>query len=227
MVIDGKVAKSVKVDAGNLFSFDNAVVVDGADVVAGKHAIEIRRRGRGPVYFNTWLSYFTTEDFITRAGLEIKVQRKYYRLVRRKNTTADVAGGRGQALKQARLVYDRQPLAHMGELTSGDLVEIELEIESKNDYEYLVFEDPKAAGFEPVERQSGYTGGFPSVYRQLRDDRVSFFLRHLNRGRHSVSYRMRAETPGRFSALPTRGTAVYAPELKANSDEITIKILDR
>ena len=56
---------------------------------------------------------------------------------------------------------------------------------------------------------------------------MSFFLRHLNRGRHSVSYRMRAETPGRFSALPTRGTAMYAPELKANSDEITIKILDR
>ena len=227
VVIDGKVAKSVKVDAGNLFSFDNAVVVDGADVVSGKHAIEIRRRGRGPVYFNTWLSYFTTEDFITRAGLEIKVQRKYYRLVRRKNATADVAGGRGQALKQARLVYDRQPLAHMGELTSGDLVEIELEIESKNDYEYLVFEDPKAAGFEPVDRQSGYTGGFPSVYRQLRDDRVVFFFRTLGRGRHSVSYRVRAEIPGRFSALPTLGSAMYAPELKANSDEIRLGIRDR
>ena len=227
VVVDGKVAKSVKVDAENLFSFDNAVVIDGADVAGGKHIIEVRRRGRGPVYYNTWLSYFTTEDLITRAGLEIKVQRKYYRLVQRKDATADVPGGRGQALKQARLVYDRQPLAHLGELTSGDLVEIELEIESKNDYEYLVFEDPKAAGFEPVDRQSGYTGGYPSVYRQLRDDRVAFFFRTLGRGRHSVSYRVRAEIPGRFSALPTLGSAMYAPELKANSDEIRLGIRDR
>ena len=227
VVVDGKVAKSVKVDAENLFSCDNAVVIDGADVAGGKHIIEVRRRGRGPVYYNTWLSYFTTEDLITRAGLEIKVHRKYYRLVQRKDATADVPGGRGQALKQARLVYDRQPLAHLGELTSGDLVEIELEIESKNDYEYLVFEDPKAAGFEPVDRQSGYTGGYPSVYRQLRDDRVAFFFRTLGRGRHSVSYRVRAEIPGRFSALPTLGSAMYAPELKANSDEIRLGIRDR
>ncbi len=227
VVIDGKVAKSVKVNSENLFSFDNAVVLEGADVAGGKHTIEVRRRGRGPVYFNTWLSYFTTEDFIGKAGLEIKVQRKYYRLVRRKDATSDVAGGRGQALKQNRLVYDRQRVEHLGELTSGDLVEIELEIESKNDYEYLVFEDPKAAGFEPVDRQSGYTGGYPRVYRQLRDDRVVFFFRSLNRGRHSISYRMRAEIPGRFSALPTRGSAMYAPELKANSDEIRLGIADR
>jgi len=227
VVIDGKVAKSVKVNSENLFSFDNAVVLEGADVAGGKHTIEVRRRGRGPVYFNTWLSYFTTEDFIGKAGLEIKVQRKYYRLVRRKDATSDVAGGRGQALKQARLVYDRHVVGDLGELTSGDLVEIELEIESKNDYEYLVFEDPKAAGFEPVDRQSGYTGGYPSVYRQLRDDRVAFFFRTLARGRHSISYRVRAEIPGRFSALPTRGSAMYAPELKANSDEIRLGIVDR
>lgn len=37
---------------------------------------------------------------------------------------------------------------------------------------------------------------------------------------------MRAETPGKFSALPTRGEAMYAPELKANSDEIKISITD-
>jgi uncharacterized protein YfaS (alpha-2-macroglobulin family) len=38
---------------------------------------------------------------------------------------------------------------------------------------------------------------------------------------------MRAETPGRFSALPTRAYAMYAPELKGNSDEIKLTIEDR
>ena len=65
------------------------------------------------------------------------------------------------------------------------------------------------------------------MYRQLRDDRVALFFRTLGRGRHSVSYRVRAEIPGRFSALPTLGSAMYAPELKANSDEIRLGIRDR
>jgi uncharacterized protein YfaS (alpha-2-macroglobulin family) len=61
---------------------------------------------------------------------------------------------------------------------------------------------------------------------ELRDDRVSLFVARLARGRHSVSYRLRAEIPGRFSALPTRASAMYAPELKANSNELKLRISD-
>ena len=111
-------------------------------------------------------------------------------------------------------------------LKSGDLVEIELEIASKNDYEYLVFEDMKPAGFEPVETTSGYNGNALGAYMEFRDNRVVFFVRNLARGSHSVSYRMRAEIPGKFSALPTKGWAMYAPELKANSDEIKLQVRD-
>ena len=102
-------------------------------------------------------------------------------------------------------------------LKSGDLVEVELEIDSKNDYEYVLFEDMKAAGFEPVEVRSGYGGNALGAYMELRDNRVSFFMHELPRGKHSVSYRLRAEIPGRYSALPARASAMYAPELKGNS----------
>ena len=61
---------------------------------------------------------------------------------------------------------------------------------------------------------------------ELRDEKVCFFVRALARGKHSVSYRMRAEIPGRFSALPTRAYAMYAPELRGNSDEIKLAIKD-
>ncbi len=64
------------------------------------------------------------------------------------------------------------------------------------------------------------------AYMELRDERVVFFVRRLARGKHSLSYRMRAEIPGKFSALPTKASAMYAPELKANSDEIKLKIKD-
>jgi uncharacterized protein YfaS (alpha-2-macroglobulin family) len=117
-------------------------------------------------------------------------------------------------------------LASLSEVTSGDLIEIELEIDSKNDYEYVIFEDLKAAGCEAVDLQSGYASGGLGAYVEFRDERVSFFMRTLSQGKHSVSYRLRAEIPGQFSALPARAWAMYAPELKGNSDEMKLKIKD-
>ena len=117
--------------------------------------------------------------------------------------------------------------ANLATLKSGDLIEVELEIDNKNDSEYLIFEDPKAAGFEPMTLQSGYVPNTLGAYMELRDEKVAFFVQNLPRGKHSIAYRMRAEIPGTFSALPTRGYALYAPELKGNSDEIKIRVQDR
>jgi uncharacterized protein YfaS (alpha-2-macroglobulin family) len=223
--LNGKKHKEVKIDTANLFTFDNQMVLMGDAVESGKHTLELRRKGKGPVYFNAYLTNFTLEDFITKAGLEVKVNRKYYKL-----TPVDkkikVAGSRGQAADQKVEKYQRTELENLALLKSGDLVEIELEIDSKNDYEYLIFEDPKAAGFEPMLVRSGYNPNDMGAYMELRDDRVCFFVRQLARGKHSVSYRMRAEIPGIFSALPTRAYAMYAPELKGNSDEIKLGIVD-
>lgn len=222
--LDGKKQKDVKVNAENLFSFDNTFVLGGDAVESGERKLEIRKKGTGPVYFNAYLTNFTLEDHITRAGLEVKVNRKYYKLERVAKTTK-VPGERGQPLDQKVEKFKRIELANLAQLKSGDLVEVELEIDSKNDYEYLCFEDPKAAGFEAVLVRSGY-GNDMGAYMEVRDDKVCFFARTLARGKHSVSYRLRAEIPGKFSALPTRGYAMYAPELKGNSDEIKLTIED-
>ena len=82
----------------------------------------------------------------------------------------------------------------------------------------------RSSGFEPVEVRSGYNGNDMHAYVEFRDERVAFFVRALARGQHSLSYRLRAEIPGKFSALPTKASAMYAPELKANSDEIKLAI---
>ncbi len=223
--LDGKKHKEVKIDRANLFTFDGTLLLTGAAVDSGKHTLEVRRKGTGPVYFNVYLTNFTLEDFITRAGLEVKVNRKYYKLTPL-DKKIKASGSRGQVLDQKVEKYERSELANMAQLKSGDLVEVELEIDSKNDYEYLLFEDCKAAGFEPLLVRSGYNPNELGAYVEMRDDRVCFFVRALARGKHSVSYRMRAEIPGRFSALPARGSAMYAPELKGNSDEIKLRIED-
>ena len=224
--LDGKLQKAVEITPQNLFVFDNKFVLEGAQVTTGEHRIELRKKGTGPLYYNGYLTNFTLEDFITKAGLEVKVNRKYYKLTR-VDKSVKAVGSRGQAVDQKVEKFERQELANLATLTSGDLVEIELEIDSKNDYEYLVFEDMKPAGFEPVDLRSGYNGNALGAYMEFRDNRVVFFTRQLARGKHSVSYRMRAEIPGRFSALPTRASAMYAPELRANSDEIKLNVQDQ
>jgi hypothetical protein len=223
--LDGKLQKAVEITPATLFDFDNRFVLSGPQVTTGPHQVELKRKGRGPLYYNGYLTNFTLEDPLTKAGLEIKVERKYYRLVKA-DTMVKAAGARGQAVDQKVEKFQRQELANLALLKSGEMAEIELTIQSKNDYEYLVFEDMKPAGFEPVDLQSGYNGNALGAYVEFRDNRVVFFVRQLARGTHSVSYRMRAEIPGRFSALPARGSAMYAPELKANSDEIKLRVED-
>ena len=222
---DGRLQKTVEITPKTLFTFDNRFVLEGDAVAAGQHTVELKKKGAGPLYYNGYLTNFTLEDFIKKAGLEVKVDRKYYKLVKA-DKSIHAAGSRGQVVDQKVEKYERQELPNLSTVRSGDLVEIELEIQSKNDYEYLVFEDMKPSGFEPVDLRSGYTGNDLGAYVEFRDNRVVFFARTLARGKHSVSYRMRAETPGKFSTLPTRAAAMYAPELKGNSDELKIGVED-
>ncbi|HEY2838692.1 MAG TPA: alpha-2-macroglobulin family protein, partial [Pirellulales bacterium] len=223
--IDGKKRKEVAIDSKNLFMVDDRLVLTGDAVEAGEHSIELRKRGRGPLYYNAYLTNFTLDDPITAAGLEVKVNRNFFKLVP-VDKKIKAAGSRGQAVDEKVEKHERQPLADLASLKSGELVEIELVIESKNDYEYLLFEDMKAAGFEPTDLRSGYNSNALGAYMELRDNRVAFFVRALARGKHSVSYRMRAEIPGRFSALPAKASAMYAPELKGNSNELKLKVVD-
>jgi hypothetical protein len=222
---DGTKKKTVKITAENLFTFDNRVVLEGRDITTGSHKLTLAKTGQGSIYFNAYLDFFTLEDYIRREGLEIKVQRKIYRLNEVENKIKD-AGARGQVVDRQVEKYAREALPNLSAVKSGDLVEVEIAIESKNDYEYLVFEDFKAAGFEPLEVRSGYTANEMGAYVEYRDRKVCFFVHRLARGRHSLSYRLRAQTPGKFSALPTRAYAMYAPELRANSDEIKLVVED-
>lgn len=223
--LDGQKQKEVKITTENLFTFDNKLVIEGDALTAGAHRLEIRKQGSSPLYYNAYVTNFTKENFITEAGLEIKVHRKYYQLIPEK-ASVKASGSRGQAVDQKIEKYQRKLIDSETALKSGDLVEVELILESKNDYEYLVFEDYKVAGFEAVGVRSGYVGDHLGAYREYRDDRVVFYVRRLARGKHNLTYRLRAEIPGLFSGLPAQGYGMYAPELKANSDEIKVKITD-
>jgi uncharacterized protein YfaS (alpha-2-macroglobulin family) len=49
----------------------------------------------------------------------------------------------------------------------------------------------------------------------------------LHQGKHRLRYRMRAEVPGHFHALPTKGYGMYAPDLYGTADEMRVQIKDK
>jgi hypothetical protein len=117
-------------------------------------------------------------------------------------------------------------------------VKVELTLEAKNNYEYLILEDPKPAGLEAVELKSGdatfealdkggkLTGAKSYLYQEFRDQKAIFFLDKLKQGRHRITYELRAEVPGDFHALPDQAHAMYIPEIRANTAEGRVKVSD-
>lgn len=209
-----------------------------AELIANQNTVRIRRTaGQGPLYYSADAAFFTAEEPITPAGNELFVRREYFKLV-----------GRPTLLKG--LVYDRQPLRDGERVKSGDRVEAVLTVETKNDYEYLLFEDLKPAGLEAASLTSGgwlsarrlrdgraadhvgqrdpgdYLGNDRAVYPEWRDRQAALFVDQLPTGFWEVRYQFRAEVPGNFHALPVVAHAMYVPELRANSAEIRVQVRD-
>lgn len=223
MLLDGKSEKTMQIDRGNLFSYDDRFELFGSDVTTGRHEVELRKSGDGRLYSNLYLTTFDKSEEIKPSGLELKVERTFYRLLR-KDINMAVRGSRGEVRRGQQEGYQREELKSLDEVKSGDMVEVELVLTAANDYEYLVAEDMKASGLEAVEVQSGYTKNELGAYVEYRDNRVVLFVRSLRRGTHSISYRFRAETPGRFAALPATFSAMYAPELRGNSSSMKVVV---
>jgi uncharacterized protein YfaS (alpha-2-macroglobulin family) len=75
--------------------------------------------------------------------------------------------------------------------------------------------------------ETGYTGDQRWVYQELRDRQVALFIDHLPQGVWEMRYDFRAETPGRFHALPVVGGAMYVPEIRCNSAELRVNVADK
>lgn len=217
----GGVRRRFRITPENVLTGDFRVVVPAASLTAGPQPVTLTLEGTGAVHYVASLRAFTLEEGIRAAGEELRVRRRYFRLER-------PAAGSGSRAGLTPDGYTRTAIGPDTRLHSGDLVEVELLLDSKNAYDYLVFEDIKPAGCEPVELRSGfrYAGGLCSNM-ELRDAKVAFFITHLPAGRRLITYRVRAEAPGLFHALPLHGYAMYAPEVRCLSAESLIGIRNR
>jgi alpha-2-macroglobulin len=232
VVVDGKLRNRLRITKANVLAVDASTLIGPDGLAPGPHTIKIHKRGRGYLYVSSYLRYYTREDPIKGAGHEVTVARKYIRLVPKEVEKTRAVWDRKQRKhvteKYKTIQYDRVEVRPGEELPSGTLLEVCLQIEAKNNFEYLLFEDPKPAGCEPVDLVSGSTyGGGTYANMELRDERVVFFATYLSQGVHKLAYRLRCEIPGTFNALPTRAEAMYTPFVRAISDSDRMAVVER
>ncbi|MBN1343385.1 MAG: tetratricopeptide repeat protein [Phycisphaerae bacterium] len=230
--IDGKARNTLKITKANVLAVDASTLLGPEDLTPGEHKIEVRKQGRGVVYVGSYLRYYTREDPIKAAGHEVHVKRSYVQLVPKEvektRSLWDAKQRKSVPEKYKTIEYERKSVEAGQELASGTLIEVTLEIEAKNNFEYMIFEDPKPAGCEPEQLVSGASyGGGTYANMELRDERVVFFATYLSQGAHKLAYKLRCETPGVFNALPTRAEAMYAPLVRAISDSDRMAIVER
>jgi uncharacterized protein YfaS (alpha-2-macroglobulin family) len=144
--------------------------------------------------------------------IPIEVTREYRRLLPR------AAGTSGWTLASE---------ATNGHLNAGDRIRVRLTFNVPRDLSYVLIEDAFPAGCETSERgtaeaEDDWSNWWSSA--DVRDDRIAFFARHMSRGKHTIEYNLRAQTPGSYNALPTLLQAMYAPEVRAEAGETRVSI---
>ncbi len=228
VVVGGEVLAEHTLSGNELLSAPTRVVVPSSALQDGTNTVEIRRTtGVGPLYLGVEARFFSLEEPIPPASSEVAVKRAWARKVARPTLLEGV-------------VWEDEPLAPGDRVESGDRIAVTVEIEASNDFEYLIVDDWKPAGFESVElrsggrawiervdsknRRRGTWGSRRYVHRELRDQKVVHFIDSIEQGTWRLTYELRAETPGTFHGLPTIVEAMYVPEVRANGAEAGVLV---
>ena len=125
-------------------------------------------------------------------------------------------------------------------VTSGDLVLVTLTVQPENHRaRYLLVSDPVPAGMKALDERSLAINGLPDpdgsdweswnywyAGRDLLDDRVDLYANYLE-GRQTMTYLLRAQTPGTFTALPTHAFLMYDPDVEGYGAAATLTVRDR
>jgi hypothetical protein len=102
----------------------------------------------------------------------------------------------------------------------GQLLKIQLTLETPRVRRQIAVQDFLPAGLEPIDtalRTSGSHGddqvaGYWS-HRELHDERVTFFANYLSAGKHEASFLARATRAGTFVRPAPRAEAMYDPDV--------------
>ena len=203
------------------FTLDNALApattirLKDSQLAPETNRVQFNKSGDGQLYWSTRGEYYSSQPKVVNTGtFQLSVVRQYYKLTSLK--------------KGDRIVYHMDPLN--GPLQVGDTLAVRITV-GGNEWRYLMIEDPIPSGAESITRDdlyelddkpSWWTRGWG--YRELYDDRTTFFSLYFPRGQKEYTYLLKVVNPGEFHVSPTRVEPMYQPEYLATSDSIKVSV---
>ena len=169
--------------------------------------VEVSKTSPGVAWGAMYWQYFEDLDKIKSAETGIKFNKKLFV----KSNSAN-----GPILKE---ITTSTPIK------VGDIVTVRLEISVDRNMQFVHIKDMRASGFEPVNVLSGYKwkGEF-GYYESTSDAATNFFSDYMRKGTYVFEYDLKANNAGIFSNGTTSMQNMYAPELSAQSEGISVEI---
>ncbi len=199
------------------------VPLDGFD--SGPNVLEVNVSGDGTLYSSAAVSFFSEQEDFTPQTEDFTIRRRYQRLEPVYNES------------EQQYIYSRTTLRGPAEV--GDYLLVTVTIDPKDDYRYVLVNEPLPAGYRVIEDDGAFrVAGVEPRYgydyygwnywfdgREVYDERVDYYFAELS-SPVTFTYILRAETPGTFAALPTQAWLMYEPEVEGTGPDATLQIAE-
>ncbi len=213
--VNGKGVGSKQFTADNALNPATAITLSDSQLAPQANQVQFNKSGDGRLYWSTRGEYYSSQPKVVNSGtFQLSVVRQYYKLT--------------SVQRGDHIVYHMDPLN--GPVQVGDTLAVRITV-GGNEWKYLMIEDPIPSGTESIarddlyqldEKPSWWTRGWG--YRELYDDRTTFFTMYFPRGQKEYTYLLKVVNPGEFRVSPTRVEPMYQPEFLATSDAMKVSV---
>ena len=191
--LDGKVEKQVRFDQKSRM-FNLALPASRLPAPGDSMTLTLKAQESAQIRFTARLSYVDRDQGKSRVEQGFKVDRE---------------------------LVDAETGAAVSDPKVGQLLRVKLRLVAENPTKQVALIDRLPAGFEPVdtslatERQSAQDNGvgWDWVWRELHDERVTFFADELTNGEHDAEYLVRVTRAGSFIRPAAMAEAMYDPSI--------------
>jgi uncharacterized protein YfaS (alpha-2-macroglobulin family) len=194
-------------EQNTIFQPEKVITIRSADIASNENIIQLTTTGTGTLYYTIELTQYIegVEPSTKSRGSGITITREYRKM----------ASGKKNASKAASTEF------HV-----GDTIQVRLTVNSPKNYEHVLIEDYLPAGCEAFDRGKidYYDWDYWYVDKDVRDERVSFYIERLEMGKKVIEYEIRAGVQGSFNALPTLVQPMYQPNITASGATRRIRI---
>ena len=208
---------------GFIGSHSSSIAPLGSGYSGQTGTVDIRRKGTGPLYYRTKLTYASKAEPTDRVNLGIDIRREYS--IWRNNEWHLLSGSE--------------------EINKGDLIRIDLFVATPVKRHFVVVDDAVPAGLEPMNFDLANTAeveqdelfadeshwhsandwnrfgkrwyGYSFYFRETGHRNVRFHAESLRPGRHHVAWFGQVVSKGEFSVAPTHVEEMYSPDVYGKS----------